>query len=99
MRNARAAEQGSRKYFFAIQQGRRTKIDPDHEDHISARSGRIKGSIENCLDPDRGQDPWQDSFSLWTKWPTGGGNTDPTLREITNSEQLVYLGKVKDALT
>lgn len=99
VRNNRAAEQGNRKYFFVIQQGRRTKIDPTHPDHISARSGRIKGNIENCLDPGRGEDPWQDSFALWTKWPTGGGNSDPTLREITDAEQRVYMGKVKDALT
>ena len=98
VRNARADEQGSRDYFFCIQQGRRTPVDPEDEDHIATRSGRIQAAVENCLDPGRGEDPWEDSFSLWSRWPTGGGSSDPEIREITGAEQLVYVSKVRDGL-
>ena len=98
-RNGLAAGQGSRKYFFVIQQGTRTPISTDDQDHIDHRINRIEDSIENCLDPGLGQDPWQNSFSFWNGWPPITENDDVTLREITNAEQQRYMDEVKEALT
>ena len=66
-RDKLAHAQGSRKYFFVIQQGRRDLHDGPDEDRIGARTDRIEAAIENCLDPGRGQDPWNDSFAFWNR--------------------------------
>ncbi len=95
-RNAMAAAQGSRKYLFVIQQGRRDLPSPP-EDRIGARTQRIQGNIENCLDPGQGQDPWNNSFAFWNRWR----ENDPSIPEperITRQEQEAYMDEVADAL-
>ena len=99
VRNARAEEQGSRDYFFVIQQGNLSPVDPEDEDYITTRTNRMKGAVENCLDPGRGEDPWEDSFAFWNDWPRRDPNDDPEKRKITHDEQRQYIGRIKAALT
>ncbi len=78
VRDDLANDQGSRKYFFVIQQGRRDlepkggeseeELKKIRRERIGARKDRIQAAIENCLDPGEGEDPWGSSFAFWNKW-------------------------------
>ena len=104
-RNKLAHGQGSRKYFFVIQQGRRDLHNGDVRNRISARTNRIQAAIENCLDPDRGQEPWNSSFAFWNKWrhvPADHPDSDnydiPVDERITKEEQQAYMDEVAEGL-
>ena len=77
-----------------IQQGSKD-LPGDGEDRIEPRINRIQGSVENCLDPGRGRDPWQGSFAFWTDWR----EDDDDSEKVTVAEQRRHMDKVKAALT
>ena len=93
-RNDLAQDQGSRKYFFVIQQGSKD-LPGIGEDRIEPRISRIQGSVENCLDPDKGQNPWQGSFAFWNDWKKNDSDTE----NVTAEEQQRYMNNVRATLT
>ena len=94
-RNDWAAQQGTKPYFFALQQGGDNTDDISDDDHIISRTNRVRNIINNCLDPEGAQDPWDDSFAFWCGWR----KSNPGDPEITVAQQQAYMNKVKAALT
>ncbi len=96
-RNEWAKQQGSRPYFFALQQARDNEEDVADEDHITARTNRVQQTISKCLDPTGAEDPWDDSFAFWNRWRDEDDKRgDP---EITLAEQRAYMNRVRNELT
>ena len=95
-RNGWAQQQGTKPYFFALQQGGDNTHSSSHENHISNRANRMNSIVSTCLDPDGASDPWSGSFTFWSDWRDRNGRRGSP--EITLPEQRDYMNQIRNAL-